>query len=98
MSLCSFRPVLHRKPIAAQIPAVAQSPAHIPLALALSLLCHTLDTLHLVSYTLHLSPSTEKPPVTKRLPKAPRDGFTLENVKMETITAIPYDIVKEGLQ
>eukprot|EP00775_Hariotina_reticulata_P011896 gene11896-12040_t len=40
----------------------------------------------------------EKPPSTKRLPKAPRDGFTLENVKMETITAIPYDIVKEGLQ
>jgi large subunit ribosomal protein L21e len=41
---------------------------------------------------------TEKPPSTKRLPKGPRDGFTLENVTMETITAIPYDIVKEGLQ
>jgi large subunit ribosomal protein L21e len=40
----------------------------------------------------------EKPPSTKRLPKGPRGGFTLENVKMETITAIPYDIVKEGLQ
>ncbi|WIA19237.1 hypothetical protein OEZ86_005601 [Tetradesmus obliquus] len=40
----------------------------------------------------------EKPPSTKRLPKGPRDGFTLENVTMETITAIPYDIVKEGLQ
>lgn len=36
--------------------------------------------------------------MTKRLPKGPRDGFTLENVSMETITAIPYDIVKEGLQ
>lgn len=43
-------------------------------------------------------PPTEKPPSTKRLPKGPRGGFTLENVKMETITAIPYDIVKEGLQ
>lgn len=41
---------------------------------------------------------TEKAPVLKRLPKGPRDGFTLENVTMETITAIPYDIVKEGLQ
>lgn len=41
---------------------------------------------------------TEKPPSTKRLPKGPRAGFTLENVKMETITAIPYDIVKEGLK
>lgn len=41
---------------------------------------------------------TEKPPSTKRLPVGPKPGFTLENVKMETITAIPYDIVKEGLQ
>jgi large subunit ribosomal protein L21e len=46
----------------------------------------------------HHITSTEKPPSTKRLPKGPRPGFTLENVKMETITAIPYDIVKEGLQ
>jgi hypothetical protein len=38
------------------------------------------------------------PPSTKRLPKGPRGAFSLENVKMETITAIPYDIVKEGLQ
>jgi len=34
----------------------------------------------------------------KRQPKGPRDGFMLKNVKMETITAIPYDIVKEGIQ
>jgi large subunit ribosomal protein L21e len=40
----------------------------------------------------------EKPVINKRLPVGPRPGFTLENVKMETITAIPYDIVKEGLQ
>ena len=40
----------------------------------------------------------EKMPVTKRLPKGPREGFMLEGVKMETVTAIPYDIVKEGLQ
>ena len=36
--------------------------------------------------------------MTKRLPKGPREGFMLEGVKMETVTAIPYDIVKEGLQ
>ena len=41
---------------------------------------------------------TEKAVIAKRLPVGPRPGFTLENVKMETITAIPYDIVKEGLQ
>jgi len=40
----------------------------------------------------------EKAVIAKRLPVGPRPGFTLENVKMETITAIPYDIVKEGLQ
>jgi large subunit ribosomal protein L21e len=37
-------------------------------------------------------------PVCKRMPKGPREGFMLENVSMETVTAIPYDIVKEGLQ
>ncbi|PRW57524.1 60S ribosomal L21-1-like [Chlorella sorokiniana] len=37
-------------------------------------------------------------PVLKRQPKGPRtEAFTLENVKMETITAIPYDILKEGV-
>lgn len=40
----------------------------------------------------------EKAPVTKRQVAGPRAGFMLENVKMETITAIPYDIIKEGLQ
>lgn len=34
----------------------------------------------------------------KRQPAQPRDGFMLTNVKPETITAIPYDIIKEGLQ
>ena len=28
----------------------------------------------------------------------PRKGFMLEDVKLETITAIPYDILKEGLK
>lgn len=41
---------------------------------------------------------TEKAPKTKRNPVGTRDGFVLENVVPETITAIPYDIVKEGLQ
>lgn len=37
---------------------------------------------------------TPAPPM-KRQPKGPRtEGFTLENVKMETITAVPYDILK----
>lgn len=37
-------------------------------------------------------------PITKRQPAGPRlEGFTLENVSMETITPIPYDILKEGV-
>jgi large subunit ribosomal protein L21e len=43
-------------------------------------------------------PAGEKAPIFKRLPKGPRDGFSLQNVEMQTITAIPYDIVKEGIQ
>jgi hypothetical protein len=39
----------------------------------------------------------EKPPSLKRQPRVPRDGFTLTNVSMETMTAIPYDIIKEGI-
>ena len=35
---------------------------------------------------------------TKRVPAQPRAAFTLKNVTFETITPIPYDIVKEGLQ
>ena len=33
----------------------------------------------------------------RRLPKQPRDGFTIENVKMETVAPIPYDVLKEGV-
>jgi large subunit ribosomal protein L21e len=40
----------------------------------------------------------EPAPVTKRTIKEPRGGFTLKNVKAETITPIPYDILKEGLK
>lgn len=37
-------------------------------------------------------------PDVKRQPQGPRtEGFTIENVQMETITAIPYDILKEGV-
>jgi large subunit ribosomal protein L21e len=39
----------------------------------------------------------EKPPTLKRAVKGPRDGFTLTDVAMETMTAIPYDIIKEGI-
>jgi len=35
---------------------------------------------------------------TKRQPVGPREGFTLEKCEMETITAIPYDIVREGVK
>jgi len=40
----------------------------------------------------------EAAPNVKRQAQGTRGAFTLENVKMETITAIPYDIIKEGLQ
>jgi large subunit ribosomal protein L21e len=36
-------------------------------------------------------------PVTKRQIKGPREGFLLADVKPETIAAIPYDIIKEGV-
>jgi large subunit ribosomal protein L21e len=37
-------------------------------------------------------------PITKRIPKGPRtEGIMLTNVSMETITAVPYDILKEGV-
>uniref|UniRef100_A0A7S3VQ24 Ribosomal protein L21 n=3 Tax=Eukaryota TaxID=2759 RepID=A0A7S3VQ24_DUNTE len=36
--------------------------------------------------------------VTKRQVAGPRPSYTLENVQFETITPIPYDIIKEGLQ
>ena len=39
-----------------------------------------------------------KAPKTKRLPAQPRESYMLVDVKPETITAIPYDIIKEGLQ
>ena len=40
----------------------------------------------------------EKPAPRKREVAQPRPAFTIENFKMETITPIPYDIIKEGLQ
>ncbi|PSC71066.1 argonaute 1 isoform B [Micractinium conductrix] len=37
-------------------------------------------------------------PTLKRQPKGPRtEGIMLENVTMESITAVPYDILKEGV-
>ena len=40
----------------------------------------------------------EPRPLTTRQPKGPRtEGFTLKNVQMDTITPIPYDILKEGV-
>ena len=35
-------------------------------------------------------------PKTKRLPRGPREGFTTTDAKPLTITAIPYDIVKDA--
>ena len=38
-------------------------------------------------------------PSTKRVVKGPRtEGITIEHAQLETITAIPYDILKEGVQ
>ena len=42
--------------------------------------------------------STGPAPVTKRTVPGPRDGFTLENVNTEILTAVPYDIVREGIK
>ena len=33
----------------------------------------------------------------KRLPAGPRAGALIQGFKMETVTAIPYDILKEGI-
>ena len=35
---------------------------------------------------------------TRRTIVGPRDGLTLENVKSEILTPIPYDIVREGIK
>ena len=40
----------------------------------------------------------EKPPKTKRGIVQPREAFMIEDVKAQTVTPIPYDIVKEGIQ
>mmetsp|Transcript_15683 Transcript_15683/g.46291 ORF Transcript_15683/g.46291 Transcript_15683/m.46291 type:complete len:165 (-) Transcript_15683:50-544(-) len=40
----------------------------------------------------------EPKPIVKRSPVGPRDGAMLKDVTLETITAIPYDIIKEGVQ
>lgn len=51
----------------------------------------------------HLLPTLASPcavpvPKFKRLATAPREGFFIEaGFKLETIAALPYDIVKEGL-
>lgn len=45
-----------------------------------------------------MSAFAEPAPVTKRTIKEPRGGFMLKNVTAETITPIPYDIIKEGLK
>ena len=50
------------------------------------------------SHRACLHAAAEKPPETKREIAQPRDGFTIENVKAQTVTPIPYDIVKEGIQ
>ena len=42
--------------------------------------------------------SGQPAPVTKRTVPGPRDGFTLENVKTEILTAVPYDIVREDIK
>ncbi len=43
-------------------------------------------------------PLAEKAGPQKRPVAGPRKGFMLEDVKLETITPIPYDILKEGVK
>lgn len=38
----------------------------------------------------------EAAPKCKRAVAGPRDGFTIKNAECQTITAIPYDIVKDA--
>ena len=40
----------------------------------------------------------EPVPKTKREVAGPKPGFMLENARPQTITPIPYDIIKEGLK
>ena len=40
--------------------------------------------------------SGEPLPARKRTVAGPQDGFTLTDVKPQTVTAIPYDIVKDA--
>lgn len=47
---------------------------------------------------IHCHACAEPVPKTKRPVDGPRNGFTLEGVTAETITPIPYDIIKEGLK
>ena len=35
---------------------------------------------------------------TKRKPVGPRDGFVLPNVTAQTVTPLPYDILREGVK
>lgn len=57
---------------------------------------HTLHSLACMR-CLRLPLPAEPVPKTKRVPAGPRDGFELIPAKVETIAAIPYDIIKEGL-
>lgn len=68
-------------------------------------------TMHRPSLPSHLSlcaactnpcPAAPYPPAVKmgpqkRLPAGPKGSVMLKGVKMETVAAIPYDIIKEGL-
>ena len=63
--------------------------------------CHEHVTCVSLCWHLCLSPEctdAEKPPKTKRGIAQPREGFMIEDVKAQTVTPIPYDIVKEGIQ
>ena len=62
-----------------------------------ALLCKI--ALRLLPCPVTLLPLCAEPvPVTKRKIVEPRGGFMLQNVTAETITPIPYDIIKEGLK
>jgi large subunit ribosomal protein L21e len=40
----------------------------------------------------------EKPPLLKRQPEQPKSGELVTNVSAETITPVPFDIIREGIK
>ena len=79
-----------------QLCCSAEKPARCKLLLCLTATKEDLDACNnqFGSFCCH----AEKPAPRKREVAQPRPGFLIEDAQMQTITPIPYDIIKEGLQ